>query len=36
MMKHLDTYEDTVHFNPAGAAIMGVQAAESIRAVLNR
>jgi hypothetical protein len=36
MMKHLDLYEDTVHFNPAGAAIMGDQAAETIRAVLRK
>jgi hypothetical protein len=36
MMKHLDTYEDTVHFGPAGAALMGDQAAETIRSSLKR
>jgi hypothetical protein len=36
MIKHLDTYEDTVHFGPAGAALMGDQAAETIRAALQR
>jgi hypothetical protein len=36
MMKHLDTYEDTVHFGPAGAALMGDQAAETIRAALRK
>ncbi len=36
MMKHLDLYEDSVHFNPAGANIMGVQAAAAIRAALHR
>ncbi len=36
MMKHLNTYEDTVHFGPAGAALMGDQAAETIRAALKR
>jgi hypothetical protein len=36
MMKHLDTYEDTVHFGPSGAALMGDQAAETIRAALRR
>ena len=32
MMKHPDLYEDSVHFTPAGANIMGVQAAATIRA----
>jgi hypothetical protein len=36
MMRHLDTYEDTVHFGPAGAALMGEQVAETIRAALRR
>jgi hypothetical protein len=36
MTKHLDTYEDTVHFGPAGAAIMGDQATETIRAALQK
>lgn len=36
MMKHLDLYEDSVHFNPAGANIMGVQAAATIRAALRK
>jgi hypothetical protein len=36
MLHHLDLYEDTVHFNPAGAAIMGDQAAANIRTELKR
>jgi hypothetical protein len=36
MMKHPDLYEDSVHFNPAGANIMGVQAAATIRAALQK
>lgn len=36
MMKHLDLYEDSVHFNLAGANIMGVQAAATIRAALHK
>jgi lysophospholipase L1-like esterase len=36
MMKHLDLYEDSVHFNPAGASIMGNQAAATIRAALTK
>lgn len=36
MMKHRDLYQDSVHFNPAGAEIMGVQAAATIRAALHR
>jgi lysophospholipase L1-like esterase len=36
MMQHLDLYEDTVHFGPAGASLMGDQAAETIRAVLHK
>jgi hypothetical protein len=35
MTKHLDLYEDTVHFGPAGAEIMGDQVAASIRAKLK-
>jgi hypothetical protein len=34
MTHHADQYEDHVHFNPAGAAIQGQQAAQHIRAVL--
>ena len=36
MMQHLDRYEDTVHFNPSGAALQGDQAAETIKAALAR
>jgi hypothetical protein len=36
MMKHLDTYEDTVHFGPPGAALMGDQAADTIRTALRK
>jgi hypothetical protein len=36
MMKHLDLYEDSVHFNPAGANIMSDQAAATIRAALQK
>jgi hypothetical protein len=36
MMQHLDDYQDTVHFNDAGARIQGKQAAESIRKLLRR
>jgi hypothetical protein len=36
MMKHLDLYEDTVHFGPAGANLMGDQAAGTIRAGLRK
>jgi len=36
MMKHLDLYKDSVHFNPAGANIMGDQAAATIRAALHK
>ncbi len=35
MEKHLDLYEDTVHFGPTGADIMGDQVAASIRAALR-
>jgi hypothetical protein len=35
MTHHLDLYEDTVHFGPAGAAIMGDQAAKSIQTALK-
>jgi hypothetical protein len=34
MMKHLDLYQDFVHFNPVGAGIQGDQAAAMIRAAL--
>jgi hypothetical protein len=36
MMKHLDLYQDTVHFGPAGANLMGDQAAEIIRVALRK
>jgi hypothetical protein len=36
MMQHLDLYEDTVHFGPAGATLMGDQAAGTIRAALQK
>jgi hypothetical protein len=36
MMKHLDLYEDSIHFNPAGATIMGDQAAATIRTALSK
>lgn len=36
MRKHSDLYQDSVHFNPAGAAIQGDQAAEMIRSKLIR
>jgi hypothetical protein len=36
MMKHLDLYQDSVHFNPEGANFMGAQAAATIRAVLHK
>lgn len=36
MMQHLDLYEDTVHFGSAGAALMGDQAAATIRAALSK
>jgi hypothetical protein len=35
MMNHLDTYQDTVHFNDDGARIQGKQAADSIRKLLR-
>ena len=35
MEKHLDLYEDTVHFGPAGADIMGDRVAASVRAALR-
>lgn len=34
MMQHLDRYEDSVHFNPSGAAFQGDQAAETIKTAL--
>jgi lysophospholipase L1-like esterase len=36
MSHHLDRYEDDVHFNPAGAAIQGQQAAQTIRTSLAK
>lgn len=36
MMQHQNLHEDSVHFNPAGAAIQGDQAAAMIRHALNR
>ena len=35
MIQHLDQYEDTVHFKPAGAIIQGQQTAQSIRSSLQ-
>jgi len=35
MQKHQDLYEDSVHFNPTGAAIQGDQAATIIRSALT-
>lgn len=35
MLKHQDLYEDSVHFNPAGAAIQGDEAATMIRSALT-
>lgn len=35
MMNHLDSYQDTVHFNVAGSEIQGRQAAEFIRRLLH-
>jgi hypothetical protein len=34
MLKHLDTYQDAVHFNDSGSRVQGGQAAESIRRLL--
>jgi lysophospholipase L1-like esterase len=36
MMHHLDTYQDTVHFNESGAEIQGAQAAATIEAALPK
>jgi hypothetical protein len=36
MMKHQDLHEDSVHFNPSGAAAQGDQAAAMIRAALQK
>lgn len=36
MQQHQDLYEDSVHFNSAGATIQGDQAAAMIRAALNQ
>ena len=35
MLQHQDLYEDSVHFNPAGATIQGDQAAAMIRSALG-
>jgi lysophospholipase L1-like esterase len=35
MMHHLDLYEDSIHFNKAGADIMGDQAAAVIKLALQ-
>jgi len=34
MMKHLDTYQDQIHFNEAGSKFQGEQAADCIRKLL--
>ena len=36
MMQHRDLYEDSIHFNPAGAIIQGDQAAATIRHEMRR
>ncbi len=36
MMHHRDSYEDTVHFNTAGAKIQGNQVVASIQSVLHK
>ncbi len=36
MLKHQDLYEDSVHFGPAGADMMGDQAAAMIRVALSK
>ena len=36
MVQHADLYQDSVHFNDAGAAMQGKQAAEVIRGELSR
>lgn len=36
MLKHQDLHQDPVHFNPAGSALEGDQAARSIRAALRK
>src|SRR5580698_10003894 len=36
MLQHADLYQDAVHFNDAGAAMQGKQAAEVIRGELSR
>jgi hypothetical protein len=35
MLQHGDLYEDSIHFNPAGASIQGDQAASAIRSALR-
>jgi len=34
MQQHLDSFEDAVHFNAAGADIQGAQAAMTIKELL--
>jgi hypothetical protein len=34
MAHHLDTYEDTVHFNTTGSVIQGRKVAQTIRSIL--
>lgn len=36
MLQHLDTFEDAVHFNAAGAEIQGAQAAMTIKGLLRK
>jgi hypothetical protein len=36
MMHHLDTYQDSVHFNEGGAEIQGAQAAATIEAAFAK
>ena len=36
MMKHLNLYQDSVHFNPVGAGIQGDQAAAMILSALSK
>jgi hypothetical protein len=35
MLQHQDAYEDSIHFNTAGASLQGDQAAATIRAALG-
>jgi hypothetical protein len=34
-LQHRDLYEDSIHFNPAGASLQGDQAAATIRHALR-